>query len=310
MAKIDKMTGIDSPIMILFAEMERLIAKECEHNPSEDLHKQYAIIRNRFWNRLVSEPDILNSLIIQASSYSVLRKTFGVLYPEDIWKLDLAYGSKFFSPQTVPTFDYQRWVSIVLDWGRRLLAEEGDAQHSDLASLVIAIEMAYRNGAQELSQKKPKSRLVLSLATALPKVHAIVISNVSGFFEEVDALSRHSPAAAFDYASQFAEGIIGMGNALTANYLKEIGLLYFVKVDVHLGGLISEISAVKNLSERKQFILSWLMAHEAGMEPFFMDKILYVGGKYLKSGMRALIEQYRDGYQLTLNELITKVSRY
>ena len=308
--KVVQTTGRDSTIKALCNDMERLIAEECDHNSSEDLRKQYAIIRDRSWDRLASESDILNSLIIQASSYSVLRKSFGVLYPEDIWKFDSAYGSEYFSPQTVPTFDYQQWVTIVLDWGNRLLAGDGGAHQNSLDSLVSELELTYQNGAQELSPRKPKSRLVLSLATALPKVRANMLSDAPGFFEKVDDLSRHSPAAAFDYASQFAEGIIGMGSALVANFLKEIGLLYFVKVDVHLGGLIGEIAGGKKLSERKQFILSWLLAREADMEPFFMDKIFYVGGKYLKPGMRALIQQHRNGYQQAVNELMAKVPGY
>ena len=66
----------------------------------------------------------------------------------------------------------------------------------------------------------------------------------------------------------------------------------------------------KKLSEKKNFILSWLIAKETGMEPLFLDKIFYVGGKYLKPQIKVLFKKYRNEYESILNKLILKIPDY
>jgi len=63
-----------------------------------------------------------------------------------------------------------------------------------------------------------------------------------------------------------------MGPPLVCNFLKELGLLYFVKVDVHVKTFVGlATSSCKKLSEKDQFILSWLLAREVDMKPFFLE---------------------------------------
>ncbi len=101
-----------------------------------------------------------------------------------------------------------------------------------------------------------------------------------------------------------------MGNALVCNFFKELGLLYYVKVDVHVGDFINKVSFCKEFSKRDAFIMSWLLAREARMEPFFLDKILYVGGKYLKPQMTELFKKHREEYIRDINSLTSEMQKY
>lgn len=300
-------SGSDVSLRTLFDAAEKLIARECERNPSADLQSQYRIIASREWPRLNSESDILNCLVIQAASYSVVRRYFGILYPEDIWKLDEAYGTRFFRKDLRPELDYEAWKEAVLAWGGGLLGMNGLRRFDGLEALVATLRQAHEKGDRELGPRKPRSRLVLSLATALPKVNRIVLSDTNTFLDRLDAMSHQNPRAAYDYATDFSEGIIGMGNALVTNFFKELGLLYYVKVDVHLGDLMDELTVGHDLSAREQFMLSWLVAREAGMGPFFLDKILYVGGKYLKTQMRDLFSSHRAAYEGAVARLLEEL---
>ena len=101
-----------------------------------------------------------------------------------------------------------------------------------------------------------------------------------------------------------------MGNPLVCNFFKEMGLLHYVKVDVHVSDLIADISFQKKLNGKEQFILSWLLAREAGMEPFFLDKILYVGGKYCKPRFKSLFEKHRAEYIDAVNRLCAEIPAF
>jgi len=301
------MTGAGSGVVAaLFAEAERLIRAEVARNPSEDLKRQFEIIESRRFDRVTDEPGILNNLIIQASSYSVVRKHFGALYPDEIWKFDREYGTYFFEVGTVPAYGYGDWERIVLAWGNGLLGEEGEAPVSDLPALVQALRRA-READWPSFSKRPRSRIILSLATALPKVRREVLANPTAFLDRLDELSRRHPGRAYEAADRFAEGIMQMGNPLVCNFFKELGLLYYVKVDVHVGDFIDELALKRDLGPKQQFVLSWLLAREAGMPPFFLDKILYVGGKYCKPALKGLFQSRRSAYEREVNRLIDEI---
>jgi hypothetical protein len=301
------MTGAGSGVVAaLFAEAERLIRAEVARNPSEDLKRQFEIIESRRFDRVTDEPAILNNLIIQASSYSVVRKHFGALYPDEIWKFDREYGTYFFEAGTVPAYGYGDWERIVLAWGNGLLAEGGEAPVSDLPALVQALRRT-READWSSFSKRPRSRIILSLATALPKVRREVLANPTAFLDRLDELSCRHPGRAYEAADRFAEGIMQMGNPLVCNFFKELGLLYYVKVDVHVGDFIDELALKRDLGPKQQFVLSWLLAREAGMPPFFLDKILYVGGKYCKPALRALFQGRRSAYEREVNQLIDEI---
>ena len=94
---------------------------------------------------------------------------------------------------------------------------------------------------------------------------------------------------------------------LVCNFFKELGVLYYIKVDVHVGGFMQDISLRRDLSNKEQFILSWLLAREAEMEPFFLDKIMYVGGKYCKSKLQTVFNANRSAYEKEVNHLIDEI---
>lgn len=293
----------------LFAEAEHLIGREAAHNPSDDLQRQFEIIRTRRFDRVTDQSGILNTLIIQASSYSVVRKYFGVLYPDEMWKFDREYGTHFFEVGKVPTSDYGDWERIVLAWGNGLLEGEGEARATDMAALVQGLRRA-RDADWASYSKQPRSRIILSLATALPKVRREVLPNPVAFLDRLDEVSRSHPGRAYEAADRFADGILQMGNPLVSNFFKELGLLYYVKVDVHVRDFIEELALKRDLRPKQQFVLSWLLAREAGMAPFLLDKILYVGGKYCKPALRSLFQRRRAAYEREINRLVDEVHMF
>lgn len=98
-----------------------------------------------------------------------------------------------------------------------------------------------------------------------------------------------------------------MGTSLVCNFFKELGLLYYVKVNVHVGDFIDEPGPTRTLGTKQQFILSWLLAREAGMAPFFLVKILCVGGKYCKPALKVLFESRRSVYEREVRRLIEEI---
>ncbi len=139
---------------------------------------------------------------------------------------------------------YQDWVNIVLAWGEYLLKKEKLPRQNTLEGLVGKLRHVKQDIWHSYT-KQPESRLVLSLATALPKVNRAVLSDPEGFLARYDDISMRHPGRTFDLATEFSDGIIGMGNALICNFLKKLGLLYYVKIDVHVGDFVSKIAFSK-----------------------------------------------------------------
>lgn len=293
----------------LFAEAERLIGAEAARNPAEDLRRQFAIISSGQFDRVTDEAGILNNLVVQASSYSVVRKHFRVLYPEAMWKFDREYATRFFEVGKVPALGCGDWERIVLRWGNVVLQDAGAPPASDLDALLQSLR---RVGEADWSSfsKRPRSRIILSLATALPKVQREVLPDPVAFLDGLDALSRSHPGRAYEAAGRFADGILQMGNPLVCNFFKELGLLYYVKVDVYVGDFIDELEPTRALGAKQQFVLSWLLARDAGMAPFFLDKILYVGGKYCKPALKGLFQSRRSAYEREVRRLIEAIPAY
>ena len=75
-----------------------------------------------------------------------------------------------------------------------------------------------------------------------------------------------------------------MGNPLVCNFLKELGLTYYVKVDVHVSDFVDDLSFGRKLNPKEQFILSWLLAQNLGIEPFFLTKYFMLGASIVKAG--------------------------
>jgi hypothetical protein len=291
----------------LFYEAEAIIAEETQRNKEPDLFRQYEIIRTRNWPKQTKEHQVLNNLAIAAASYSAVRKTFKVFYPEDIFRFDGYYSSHHFRNHTEPLYNYDDWITITLSWGNNILEEIGISNQDSLSEFVAKLKLAKSNEWKKFS-KKHKPRLILSLATALPKVKREILVDPENFWVNLDRTSRQHPGKAFDCAKEFSIGIIEMGPPLICNFFKELGLLYYVKTDVHLGNFLKQLaSSCKKLGVKEQFILTWLLAREIGMEPFFLDKILYVGGKYAKAKMTRLFKCHHSEYLATVKRLVLQI---
>lgn len=269
----------------LFSLAEKIIAEETMKNRAPDLLRQYEIIRLRNWPKQIKEHQILNIFVMSAASYRVMRNKFDVLYPEDISNFDLHYATAFFKPGIEPMFTYEDWERITVHWGNTILREYGVDQQDNLNSLIQKMR------ASSVSTNQPRPRLVYSLASGLPKIKKLILPDPESYWEKYDKISRQHPGKAFNYAREFSTGIEQMGVPLVCNFLKELGLLYYVKTDVHLSNFLGQItSTCKKISEKEQFVLTWLLSKEIGIEPFYIDKILYVGGVYSKNRLSNLFE--------------------
>ncbi|MDP3014278.1 MAG: hypothetical protein Q8M92_08565 [Candidatus Subteraquimicrobiales bacterium] len=294
----------------LFSEAEGIIAEETQRNKEPDLLRQYEIIRTRKWPKQTKEHQVLNNLAMAAASYSAVRKTFKVLYPEDIFRFDGHYSACHFRNCTEPLYSYDDWARITLSWGNMILEEIGIPKQDSLLNFVGKLKLAKSNEWKSFS-KQHRPRLVLSLATALPKVKREILVDPESFWIKFDKTSRQHPGKAFDCAKEFSVGIIEMGTPLICNFFKELGLLYYVKTDVHLGNFLKQLaSSCKRLGEKEQFILTWLLARETGLEPFFLDKILYVGGKYAKAKMTLLFERHHSEYLAIVERLVLQIPAF
>jgi hypothetical protein len=297
-------------IEAIFEEAQSILNEECDRSRKEEFHREFEIVRTRHWPRATDEATILNTLVVQAASYSVVRKHFRISYPEEIHRFDAHYSSQFFTCALTPSKSYKQWEDIVLAWGKVLLAEVNRREEATLRRLVDALKVAHKQNWKKFATK-PRHRIVLSLATALPKVNSQILNDANAFLSKHDEVSLSHPGKAYDLASNFSKGLFGIGPALTCNFFKELGLLHYVKIDVHLADFMNTIAACENVSsEKEQFILSWLLAREAGMEPYYLDKMLYVGGKYAKRRLKKFLEEKRDVYRNAVNDLIAQVPRY
>lgn len=289
----------------LFAGAEKIIAEKTMKNRDPDLLKQYEIIRSRNWPKQIEEYQILNNYVMAAASYSAMRKNFKVLYPEDIANFDQHFSTHHFKRGTEPKFTYEDWIRVTLSWGNCVLREYGVAPQDDLNSLVQKMKTA------SISSNLHRPRLVYSLASGLPKVKKLILTDSEDFWGKCDSLSRQHPGKAFNYAKDFSSDIIQMGTPLICNFLKELGLLYYVKTDVHLSNFLGKmVSTCKKLTEKEQFVLTWLLANEVGIEPFYLDKILYVGGKYTKDALSRLFEHHKTEYLATVQRHIQQIPNY
>lgn len=289
----------------LFSEAEKLIAEETKVNRDPDLLSQYEIIRARNWPKQIKDHQILNNFAIAAASYSVMRKSFKVLYPEDISNFDQHFSTFHFKPNTEPTLNYEDWVGVTLSWGNCILREYCISEQNNLESLIVKFKTS------AISSNKIRPRLVYSLASGLQKVKTLILANPESYWEKYNELSQQHPGKAFNYARDFSVGITQMGTPLVCNFLKELGLLYYVKTDVHLSNFLGQMtSTCKKLSEKEQFILTWLLAKEIGIEPFYLDKILYVGGKYSQPSVTRLFARHKSEYLGTVQRLVQKIPTY
>lgn len=286
----------------LFSGAEKIIAEKTLKNRDPDLLKQYEIIRLRNWTKQTEEHQILNNFAMAAASYSAMRKNFKVLYPEEISNFDQHFSTAHFKKGTEPKFTYDDWVSITLSWGNSVLSEYGITHQDNLNSLIQKMKTS------SISTNQHRPRLVYSLASGLPKVKKLILPDSESYWEKYDNLSRQYPGKAFNYAKDFSSDIIQMGTPLVCNFLKELGLLYYVKTDVHLSNFLGQmVSTCKKLSEKEQFILTWLLAKEIGIEPFYLDKILYVCGKFCKDSVSHLFQRHKTEYLATVQRLVRQI---
>lgn len=305
----------DRGIRILFDKAETVIEDICNKNKGHNsLQYQCSILLKRKGEKVVAEKDILNTFVVSACSYSRMQDYFGIYSPRTICKLNEKFISKPFCG--TPNLDYRDWENITLNFGNELLKESRSSKASNLKELVEKLK------AENLSTNIPKNRIVFTLATGLPVVKKRIFDNSSAenFIKEYDEISKVNPGRAYDNAYQFQKNITQMGTPLVCDFFKNLGLLYYVKFDFHVKSFFeaintfseieNKIKEIRGKKEKKEFVLSWLLAKEIGMEPFFMDKILFIGGKYEKVKVKMIFNSYLPTYKDTLSRLVEDIPKY
>lgn len=300
----------------IFAEAIDIIYDTCDSQIGEDLKYQCKILRDRAHKKQIREQEIINSFIVSASSYRVTRNTFKVLSPETIYRFDFHFSSNFFNSKEPPAYQYAKWMDITLAWGNGLLSESGIPKVNNIYDLVYNFKTEYQNGNHSLSSYKPKPRIILSLATGLPILREKILPDPNRFFSKYDSLSLNHPGKAYDAATRFSGNkknnskISGMSTTMICDFFKNIGLLYYAKIDIHLKKFLDDIAFGKGLNKKEMFILSWLISKNIGIEPFYVDKILFIGGKFAKQKLRTLFLSKREEYLSEVNALIDKTPYY
>lgn len=276
----------------------------------QDMETQCKILLERACTPLTREEDIINNFVISASSYSILRRTFKVNSLETIRNFDGRFGTNFFGSHP-PQYSYSEWTEIVLEWGRKIFPGKADS----LTNLAVTFENEYDKGDKSLN-KKPEPRIIWTLASGLPVVKKLILKNPEQFFDQYHSIAKKNPGQAFKNAQLFSENksentkIVGMGAAMVCDFFKNIGLSYYVKIDIHMKDVLGGLSLQKKLNDKEMFILSWLISKEVGIEPFYLDKIIFIGKKFLKLEFSSIFEDNKLVYQGAINDLIKEINKY
>jgi hypothetical protein len=98
--------------------------------------------------------------------------------------------------------------------------------------------------------------------------------------------------------------------ALICDFFKNIGLSYYVKIDIHMKDIVGNLSLQNKLNDKEMFILSWLISREVDIEPFYLDKIIFIGKKFMKNEFSLIFRRHKMVYQSAVNELIWQIDKY
>jgi hypothetical protein len=109
-------------------------------------------------------------------------------------------------------------------------------------------------------------------------------SGLRPFYESIQHVSASTPEAMWTFVEELARPIYNVGSALICDFIKEIGFLRFVKVDHHFlrqfPSLLGQSLGCSRMSNKKHFILSQELSDALGIQPFYLDRILYEWGRY------------------------------
>ena len=136
----------------------------------------------------------------------------------------------------------------------------------------------------DLTSKQPRPRMVRVMLDGSDQMARRLDRGLNSFYESIEQVSASTPEAMWSFVEEFAKPIYNVGPALICDFVKEIGFLRFVKVDHHFlqqfPGLLGETQDCSRLSEKKHFILSQHLADALGIQPYYLDRILYEWGRY------------------------------
>ncbi len=210
--------------------------------------------------------------------------------PEDPRQLMKVYGSSCLSnhiirrqmtrmigriptPETIPAC-----LEMVFDCpGFR---EDEQWMPANLAALMKRVQNREGIFEKELSTLKFKPRIIAVLTDGAHLLDEKTRNGLEGFYREISDAVEKGPEATWRFVKEMAKPIRHVGHSLICDFLKNIGFSDFVRVEGHFKEEFPELMNEKQMTEKKQFLVSLELCRELGIRPFLFDHIMYQWGRY------------------------------
>lgn len=135
------------------------------------------------------------------------------------------------------------------------------------------------------TSREPRPRMIRVMLDGSEEMTKRLSQGLDNFFAALEQVSVSPPEEMWSFVKSFSRPIYHVGPALICDFIKEIGFLKFVKVDHHFllqfSSLVPSLrEGCSRLSNKEHFVLSQQLADAVGMEPYYLDRILYEWGRY------------------------------
>lgn len=135
----------------------------------------------------------------------------------------------------------------------------------------------------KLTSNQPRPRMLRAMLDGSDEMAKRLDGGLEPFYESIERVSASSAEAMWSFVEGFSKPIYNVGPNLICDFLKEIGFLRFVKVDHHFMRQFPKLMGeadCRRLSPKETFLLSQEVADAIGIEPYYLDRILYEWGRY------------------------------
>ncbi len=282
---------------------QRAISREIESLKAEkqDRRKFLARIREEIRRRQKILVDLANGIGVKDGERfmdetdrlhirSYLEREEIPQRPEDPRQLMKVYGSSCLSnhiirrqmirmigriptPETIPVC-----LDMVFDCpGFR---EDDYWMPANLAALMTQVQKRKGISEKDLSTLQFKPRIIAVLIDGAHLLDGKTRNGLEGFYREISDAVETGPDATWRFVKEMAKPVRHVGHALICDFLKNIGFSDFVRVEGHFKEEFPELMNEKQMTEKKQFLVSLELCRELGIRPFLFDHIMYQWGRY------------------------------
>ena len=213
-------------------------------------------------NRPEDVPSLMRAFLKSCYSYAVLRKFSTTILGE------------------IPTPDT---VGVLLEriFKEKAFLEEQTWFPNNLKKIALDIQQREKF---DLTSNQPRPRMVRVMLDGADQMAKRLKKGVDPFYKSIEQVSASTPDVMWSFVEELAKPIYNVGPALICDFIKEVGFPRFVKVDHHFlqqfSGLFGKPQDDSRLSNKKHFVLSQQLADALGIQPYYLDRILYEWGRY------------------------------